>query len=523
MVAEGAQSGGGNMFADLLLIFATALIMVAACRPARLPGTLGYFVAGALLGPTGLGLIHAGADIQLLAEFGVVLLLFSLGLEFSLPRLMAMRRSVFGVGLLQVALTGALFALVLGLGYVDWGLAVLIGGGLALSSTALVSRELVLTGQLHMAHGRQALGVLLFQDLFAVFLLILIPVLGSDSDVGLGETALILGGKGVVLFVGLMLMGRYLLPPVFTEIARSRSSELFVLAALVVVMAAAWLTHELGLSMALGGFVGGMMLGESHYRHQVQADIRPFRDILLGLFLVTVGMMLDLDLLLEYWPRILAFGLLLMVIKAAVILAISLAFGDSLRVAMRTGLVLAQGGEFAFAMLALAAGANLVEPDVQAFMVAVTLVSMVLTPTLVRRSGTLVDRILGREEQEGRARRRSARAGARRSCGRPAARLRPRGPDHRPIAGALRHRPHGARFRAGAGQCRASGRGTGPLRRCDLPPRSAGERSAWTRRSWWWSASTIPRPLARPCPRSGSWLPPCRCWSAPARTPIWTN
>jgi CPA2 family monovalent cation:H+ antiporter-2 len=385
------------MFADLLLMFFTALVLVAACRPARLPGTLGYFAAGALLGPTGLGLIHAGEDIQLLAEFGVVLLLFSLGLEFSLPRLMAMRRSVFGVGLLQVAATGTVFTVALGLANVDWGLAALLGGGLALSSTALVSRELVLTGQLHMAHGRQALGVLLFQDLFAVFLLILIPILGSDTEASLGETALLVGGKGIALFVALMLTGRYLLPPVFSEIARSRSSELFVLAALVVVMIAAWLTHAFGLSMALGGFVGGMMLGESHYRHQVQADIRPFRDILLGLFLITVGMMLDLNLLLEYWPRILAFGLLLIVVKALVILVVSLAFGESLRVSMRTGIVLAQGGEFAFAMLALAAGAGLVEHDVQAFMVAVTLVSMVLTPTMVRRSGTLVESVLGRE------------------------------------------------------------------------------------------------------------------------------
>ncbi|HSG88877.1 MAG TPA: cation:proton antiporter [Pseudomonadales bacterium] len=393
MAPEAAAQGVG-LFPDLLLIFATALVTVAACRPLRLPGTLGYFVAGALLGPTGFGLIVAGDQMQLLAEFGVVLLLFSLGLEFSLPRLLAMRRSVFGVGVLQVAVTGGVFTAALGFAGIDWGLAVLLGGGLALSSTALVTRELSLTGQLHEPHGRQALGVLLFQDLFAVFLLILVPVLGAGADASIADALLGLGLRGLLLFVVLMGIGRYVLPHLFGEIARSRSSELFVLAALVVVMGAAWLTHAFGLSMALGGFVGGMMLGESHFRHQVQADIRPFRDVLLGLFLVTVGMMLDLELLREYWPRVLAFGVILMIVKGLLLVAVVRAFGDSLRVSLRTAIVLAQGGEFAFAMLALAAGAGLVEPDVQAFMVAVTLVSMVLTPLLVRRNGAIAERIL---------------------------------------------------------------------------------------------------------------------------------
>jgi CPA2 family monovalent cation:H+ antiporter-2 len=393
---EGGGADGG-LFPELLLIFATALVTVALCRPARLPGTLGYFAAGALLGPTGLALIDADADIALLAEFGVVLLLFSLGLEFSLPRLLAMRRAVFGVGTTQVLVTGGLFAGVLAAAGIDGGLAVLIGGGLALSSTALVSRELAASGQLHEAHGRQAIGVLLFQDLAAVFLLILVPAVASGAGgEGLGTTVLLLVGKGVALFVALMLAGRWLLPPVFGEIARSRSSELFVLAALVVVMGTAWLTHALGLSMALGGFVGGMMLGESHYRHQVEADIRPFRDLLLGLFLVTVGMMLDLQLLLEYWPRVLAFGLLLMVVKGLLVTAIVRASGESTATAVRSGIVLAQGGEFAFALLALAAGEGLVAPDVQAFMVSVTLVSMVLTPALVRRSGALTALVTGR-------------------------------------------------------------------------------------------------------------------------------
>jgi CPA2 family monovalent cation:H+ antiporter-2 len=398
MALEGAHGDAGGLFAELLLIFAAALVLVALCRPLRLPGIFGYFAAGALLGPTGLAFVVADEDIQRLADFGVVMLLFSLGLEFSLPRLLAMRRAVFGVGVVQVVGTGGLFAAVLASVGIETGVALVLGVGLALSSTAIVSRELAGTGQLHQPHGRQAIGVLLFQDIAAVVLLILIPVVGAEgaSGDGLAAEFLRIGVGGVLLFVGLMAIGRWLLPPVFTEIARSRSSELFVLAALVTVMATAWLTQRMGLSMALGGFVGGMMLGESHFRHQIESDLRPFRDVLLGVFLISVGMMLDLDLLADYWPRILAFALIFMGIKGVVVCAISLAFGDEVRVAVRSGLVLAQGGEFAFAALALLAGQGLVAHDVQAFLVTITLVSMVLTPVLVRRSDWLSDRLAGR-------------------------------------------------------------------------------------------------------------------------------
>ncbi|MEE4380661.1 MAG: cation:proton antiporter [Pseudomonadales bacterium] len=395
MAHEGAHGVAGPFFSDLLLIFLVALVAVAACRPLRLPGTLGYFVAGAILGPTGFALVDSRENIDRVAEFGVVLLLFTLGLEFSLPRLLAMRRAVFGMGTVQVVASTALFAGPLLWWGLDVGLAVVIGGGLALSSTALVSRELTLTGQLRGRHGQQAIGILLFQDLAAVFFLILVPALAGASGEGLGTTVALLSAKGVALFAGLMLAGRWLLPPLFHEIARSRSEELFVLAALAVVLGAAWLTQAMEMSMALGGFVGGMMLGESRYRHQVEADIRPFRDVLLGVFLVSVGMMLDLSLLVSFWPRVLGFGLILMVAKLAIITAVGLAFGEPRRTALRTGIVLAQGGEFAFALLALAASYELVSPDVQAFMVAVTLVSMVLTPALVRRSGWLTDRLLG--------------------------------------------------------------------------------------------------------------------------------
>ena len=388
-----------DLFTKLLVIFLASLAMVALCRPLKLPATLGYFFAGALVGPTGLGWVKNPEDLALLAELGVVLLLFTLGLEFSLPRMLSMRRAVFGLGSMQVVLTTTLFAGTLAYAGLDLGLAIVIGGGLALSSTALVSRELAVTGQLQQRHGQTALGILLFQDLAAVLFLILVPALATDGAAGLGLSVAVAAGKGVALFVGLMAVGRYVLPPLFHEIARSRSEELFVLSALAVVLGAAWLTHALHMSMALGGFVGGMMLGESRYRHQLEADIRPFRDLLLGVFLVSVGMMLDLPLLAEYWPRILAFGLILVLVKFALIALIARALGEKPRDAVRSAVVLAQGGEFAFALLALAASYGLVPADVQAFMVAVTLVSMVLTPALVRGSGVVTDRILGPAER----------------------------------------------------------------------------------------------------------------------------
>jgi len=395
--ASAAHGAAGGLFTELLVIFGAALVCVALCRPFRLPGIFGYFAAGALIGPTGLGFVTALEDIRHLAEFGVVMLLFSLGLEFSLPRLLAMRRAVFGVGLVQVFGTGGVFAVGLAVAGLGAGPAGIVGGSMALSSPAIVSRELTSAGQLHEPHGRQAIGVLLFQDIAAVALLILVPVFGGGEGSGDGLLARFawLGAAGVGLFFGLMAVGRWVLPPIFSEIARSRSAELFVLAALVTVMATAWLTQALGLSMALGGFLGGMMLGESHFRHQIEADLRPFRDVLLGVFLISVGMILDLPLLAEYWPRILSFACIFMLVKGVVVALIARAFGGDLRTSLRTALVLAQGGEFAFAVLALLSGADMIAADVSAFLATVTLVIMVLTPLLVRHSEKIVDRFLG--------------------------------------------------------------------------------------------------------------------------------
>lgn len=272
------------MFANLLIILASSLVVIALFRRLKLPPVLGYLCVGLMIGPTALDWVHESADLPDLAELGVVFLLFTLGLEFSLPKMLKLRRVVFGLGTLQVLATTAVLGSLLYAFGMSASTAFMLGAGLSLSSTAIVSKELTSLGEIFSTHGQNAIGVLLFQDVVAVLLLTLVPVFAGSSDQAWYWALPITLGKTVILFVGLLLTSRYILPRLFHEVAASRSAELFVLLALVIVLLTAWLTHLLGLSPALGAFLAGMLLGESHYRHQIEADIRPFRDILLGLF-----------------------------------------------------------------------------------------------------------------------------------------------------------------------------------------------------------------------------------------------
>jgi CPA2 family monovalent cation:H+ antiporter-2 len=388
----------GGYFAELLLLLGASVVLVVLLHRLRAPSLLAFLIIGAACGPGGFAIITSSNAIHTLAEFGVVFLLFSLGLEFSLPRLIALRGTVFGIGSLQVLLCGLLFFLAMFLSGQSVAASVVIAGGLALSSTAIVSRELVSTGQLHTRHGQVSIGILLFQDIAAVFLLILLPVLsgataGASLSMSLAEPLL----RGTLLFVAMLAAGRWLLPRLLEESARTRSEEVFMMTALLVALFAAWVTHLAGLSMALGAFLAGMVLGESRYRHQIESDIRPFRDLLLGVFFISVGLLMDLQLLREYWPRILVFGLLLVLVKGVLITLLTRALGETRDTALRTGLALAQGGEFFFALLALAAQEHLIAADVASFMIAVTVVSMALTPLLLRHgegiSGWLLPRL----------------------------------------------------------------------------------------------------------------------------------
>ncbi|TWR84839.1 cation:proton antiporter [Pseudomonas saxonica] len=372
------------MFANLLIILASSLVVIALFRRLKLPPVLGYLCVGLMIGPTALDWVHESADLPDLAELGVVFLLFTLGLEFSLPKMLKLRRVVFGLGTLQVLATTAVLGSLLYAFGMSASTAFMLGAGLSLSSTAIVSKELTSLGEIFSTHGQNAIGVLLFQDVVAVLLLTLVPVFAGSSDQAWYWALPITLGKTIILFVGLLLTSRYILPRLFHEVAASRSAELFVLLALVIVLLTAWLTHLLGLSPALGAFLAGMLLGESHYRHQIEADIRPFRDILLGLFFVSIGMLIDLQLFLHDGFTILGLTLALMLIKGSVVAIILKLHGRDGETAWRSGLALAQGGEFCFALMAQMQLSNLIPPDIAAHLLAATFCSMLLTPLLLR-------------------------------------------------------------------------------------------------------------------------------------------
>ena len=387
------------MFANLLIILASSLVVIALFRRLKLPPVLGYLCVGLFVGPTALDWINDSPDLPDLAELGVVFLLFSLGLEFSLPKMLKLRRVVFGLGSLQVlcsalALGGLLYAFGMSLNG-----AFLLGAGLALSSTAIVSKELTSLGEIFSRHGQNAIGVLLFQDVVAVLLLTLVPVFAGSSDQAWYWALPVTLGKTVILFLGLLFASRFLLPRLFHEVAASRSAELFVLLALVIVLLTAWLTHLLGLSPALGAFLAGMLRGESHYRHQIEADIRPFRDILLGLFFVSIGMLIDLQLFVHHGFLILGLTLALMLIKGAVVALLVKLRGSDGETAWRSGLALAQGGEFCFALMAQMQSNSLIPADMAAYLLAATFCSMLLTPLLLR-AAPLIAASLHRQSYE---------------------------------------------------------------------------------------------------------------------------
>ncbi|MDM5113452.1 monovalent cation:proton antiporter family protein [Aeromonas salmonicida] len=376
------------MYADVLILLFAAVLLVAIFRRLGQPVILAYLVAGVLLGPHGAAILSEQANMQTIAELSIVFLMFSLGLEFSLPRLIAMRMLVVGVGGLQVLFTSLLF---FWLGW-WWGLslpqALVVSGTLALSSTAVVIKQLGEQKQLHTRRAQLGVSVLLFQDLAVVPLLVMIPILARPEIQGSALLAEIAWAtlKGLFALFSLLAVGKWLLPLLFHEVARARSDELFVLSALLVALLAAFMTHSLGLSMALGAFLAGMMLGESHYRHQLEVDIRPFRDVLMGLFFITIGMTMDWQLVaLAWWQVILCvFGLIL--IKSLLVLLAGSLMGERKRDAMAAGIMLSQVGEFGFVLLALANHHALLEHQLVSLLIGIGVISIAMTPWLVQKA-----------------------------------------------------------------------------------------------------------------------------------------
>lgn len=384
-----------------LLYLLAAVLGVVVCRSLKLPPMLGYLAAGVLIGPHALALAQNSSSVRHLGEFGVVFLMFAIGLEFSLPKLRAMRSSVFGLGLLQVALTMGLAcsgvlvlaSLVGGVWDVGWQTALALSGTLAMSSTAIVVKLMAERAELETEHGHRVLGILLFQDLAVVPLLVLIPALGSAPDqllTALGMALL----KATVLVAVLLTGGQSVMRWWLTLVARRKSDELFMLNLLLITLGLAWLTELAGLSLALGAFIAGVLVSETEYRHQVGTDIRPFHDVLLGLFFITIGMMLDWHILLEQWALVLGLLLLPLALKLGVILVLARAMGATTGVAMRTGLYLAQAGEFGFVLLSLTQDNGLVRPALMNPILAAMVLSMLATPFLIQYSNRIVLRLV---------------------------------------------------------------------------------------------------------------------------------
>lgn len=378
-----------NSLLSLLLLLSAAVGAVSLTRRFNLPPMLGYLSVGIAFGPHGLHLLAESDTMDTVAEFGVVFLMFSIGLEFSLTRLKAMRKLVFGFGSAQMVLTvlGTLTVVLLVHGQ-NWRSGLAIGLAVAMSSTAIVAKMLSERFELHSRSGRQTMGVLLFQDLAVVPCLILLPALAepaADMFNTLGAALV----QAVLVLTVLIWLGQRLMQPLFDAVAHHRSDELFVLTALLVVVGLAYATAETGLSLALGAFVGGMLISETAYRHQVEADIRPFRDILLGLFFVTIGMMLDLHFVFSHVHLLVLAVLMLVGGKGLVMLIISLVARSPREVALRTTAQLAQGGEFGLVLMELARDKKLLDGETFQVTMAAILVSMFLAPFLIAQAARL--------------------------------------------------------------------------------------------------------------------------------------
>lgn len=372
----------------LVIVLAVGTALVALFQSIGLSPILGYLATGVLAGPFGFNWLPADTTTHLLAELGVVLLMFTIGLEFSLPRLLAARNLVLGLGSAQVVLTTLLLALV------GWWLglipaqAFIVGAALAMSSTAIVLKQLGEQLELPTSHGRIATGILLFQDIAAVFILVVLPVLAADPARLTGALVLALAMTALV-FSGLVFVGRHLLSPVLHWVASTRSLELFMLTALLLALAAAAVSDAAGLSPTLGSFMAGMLLGETVFRHQVEADIRPFRDLMLGLFFATIGMQLDPAVFIGMPAAVALILAALVAGKAVILMPLVRAFGYTDRDAIRAAISLAQGGEFGLLVISSSFMVGLLERNLAQPVLAGVILSMVLAPLVVRFNGRI--------------------------------------------------------------------------------------------------------------------------------------
>ena len=383
---------------ELMLLYLLAAVLgVVGCRFLKLPPMLGYLLVGVLIGPNALALAQDSESIRHLAEFGVVFLMFVIGLEFNLPKLKSMKMHVFGLGLFQVVFTialitmGSLFlnSMAPSLWQMSWQTALVLSGALAMSSTAIVIKLMSDSFELSTEHGKRVVGVLLFQDLAVVPLLVLIPALNAPPE-ELISALLLAGLKAAALITLLLTGGQRLMRWWLLLVARRQSEELFVMNVLLITLGLAWLTELAGLSLALGAFVAGMLISETEFKHRVELDIKPFHDILLGLFFITIGMMLDWRIIWDRWLFVLFLFTVPVIFKFALIAALTRLSGASEGISLRTGLYLAQAGEFGFVLLTLGGQNQLIPADWLNPVLASMVLSMLATPFIIMNANEWV-------------------------------------------------------------------------------------------------------------------------------------
>ena len=372
----------------IILLLVSSVLMVALFRYLRLPPMIAYFVVGLILGPYALGVLPDSESSRHFVEFGIVFLMFTIGLEFSLPKLNSMRHILFGLGGAQVAITlvtTMVFSTFLGL---DLAAAFIIGSALTMSSTAIVSKILMERIDLNSRHGQLSIGILLFQDIAVIFILILIPVFNSQV-VDLYSVLWMSLFKIIVLLFILFRVGQPVMNFWFGIVAKQKSRELFVLNVLMITLIFAYVTKLTGLSYALGAFLAGMLISETRYRYQVESDIASFRDILLGLFFISIGMMLNIEVLIEYYPIIFLLFFVYTIFKVTVITYLAKLFKYELGVGIRSGVILGQAGEFSFVILALGQEQNLISGDILQIILSVCLLSMLFASFIIPFNGRI--------------------------------------------------------------------------------------------------------------------------------------
>jgi CPA2 family monovalent cation:H+ antiporter-2 len=384
-----------HFLTQVLILLVTAVVVVVVFHRLRIPSSLGYLLVGVLLGSYTPGPVIDAQPVRYLAEFGIVFLLFAIGLNFSMPQIHAMRHVLLGLGTAQVLLTTAAVGLVAWLLGLPATAAFVVGAVFAQSSTTIIVKQLTEQGEENSRHGRLAIALNVFQDVTAVPFLVIFPVLATvaaDTSSGMGAMASALGlafAKAVFALVLVFIAGRWLLRPLFYLVAEQRSTEVFTMTVLLVSLAAAWTTHSLGLSMAFGAFLAGMMLGETEFRHQVESAIRPFRDVLVGLFFVGIGMLFDPSSLPQIWHWALLGAVILVLLKTLLVAQIVSIAGMDAMTAWRTAWVLAEGGEFGFALLAIALGVGIIDRQAGQVVLTAVLFSMIAAPFLIRYNHAL--------------------------------------------------------------------------------------------------------------------------------------